>query len=152
MIYSIKTYTGWLTATSWQTSIAGSSYLAGTIIQSLLILNIESYVPKAWHGTLLAIAIVSIAIFFNTVLVRRLPTIEVILVIFHLLGVAIAIPLWALAPRSSSSVLTEYYNPNGWSSNGVATMISILYPLISMLGFDCSVHMGQYTSAPFVAG
>jgi hypothetical protein len=90
----------------------------------------------------LTIAIVVIAISFNTVLVRQLPLIEIALVLFHLLGVAIVIPVLILAPRSDSSILTEYYNPNGWSSNGVASLASILYPLISMLGFDCSVHMG----------
>jgi hypothetical protein len=40
-----------------------------------------------------------------------------------------------------SSPLTEFYNPGGWASNGLATMIGSAGPLTALIGFDCSVHM-----------
>ncbi len=50
----------------WQGSIVDLSFAAGTIIEGLIILNHDSYVPQQWHGTLLVIACVAFAIFFNT--------------------------------------------------------------------------------------
>jgi hypothetical protein len=85
-----------------------------------------------------------IAILFNTVLARKLPMIEAILVLLHVLGVVIVIPLWVWSPiRKGGSPLTEFYNPNGWSSYGVATWVGMLSTSASLIGFDCNVHMGS---------
>ena len=135
---------GWLCTTAWQTGISSSAFLAGTIIQGLFVLNLPNYVPHPWHGTLLVIAIASIAICFNTILAKKLPLLEGILVILHLLGVAIVIPLWVLSPiRQGGGALTEYYNGGGWGSVGVASMVGLLPVALSLLGLDCSVHMGK---------
>jgi len=92
----------------------------------------------------LVICIAFICITFNTVLAKKLPLIEGILVFLHLIGVVLVIPLWVLSPiRKGGSVLTEYYNGGGWSSNGVSTMIGMLPVALSLLGLDCSVHMGK---------
>jgi len=45
--------------------------------------------------------------------------------------------------RSGGSPLTEFYNPGGWSSNGVATLVGMAGPLSALIGFDCSVHMAE---------
>jgi len=139
-------FKGWLTTTSWQTSITGSSYLAGTIIQSLFVLNVANYDYQRWHGTLLTIMIVVVAIVFNTVGARRLPLIEGLLVVCHILGIVILIPLWVLLPtRKGGAPLVEFYNPSGWNSIGTSTMVGMLSTVVSMLGFDCSVHMSEET-------
>jgi hypothetical protein len=94
------------------------------MIQGLFVLNIENYTFHAWHGTLLVIAIATIAISFNTFLARRLPILEGFLVVVHLLGVVVVVPLWTSSTRrSGGAVLTEYYNGGGWSSDGLSTMI-----------------------------
>jgi hypothetical protein len=80
---------------------------------------------KAWHGTLLVILIAIIAISFNTILSKKLPFLEGILVVLHLLGVAVVIPLWALEPKRDGGVLTEYYNGGGWSTVGLSTMVGM---------------------------
>ena len=64
---------GWLCFTGWQGAICAVCFLTGTVIQGLIILNNESYVPRAWHGSLLIIAIASFSVIFNTVLAKRLP-------------------------------------------------------------------------------
>jgi hypothetical protein len=64
-----------------------------------------------------------IAISFNTILSKKLPFLEGVLVVLHLLGVAVVIPLWALAPKRGGGVLTEYFNGGGWSSVGFSTMV-----------------------------
>lgn len=68
-------YSGWLTAIGWQVYLASVCFLVGTLIQGLISLNNANYGYERWHGTLLTIAIVFFAIFFNTVLANRLPII-----------------------------------------------------------------------------
>jgi amino acid transporter len=149
LAFVLTFYIGWLCATGWQSGVAAVSYLCGTVIQSLFILNISSYIPEAWHGTLLTICIVTIAVIFNTVLAKKLPFVEGLLATIHFLGIGVLIPVWVLSPeRKGGSPLVEFYNPGGWSSNGVATLVSILYSVTALLGFDCSVHMGLCFALP----
>ena len=77
---------GWLCVLGWQTGIASIAYLAGGQIQGLVILNNGSYVPERWHGTLLVIAVATFAILFNTVLARKLPLVEGIVLVLHIFG------------------------------------------------------------------
>ncbi|KAF2099173.1 putative GABA permease [Rhizodiscina lignyota] len=136
--------TGWLCATAWQTGICSSAFLAGTIIQGLLILNKPDYVPHPYQGTLFVWMIVAVAIFFNTALAKKLPIFEILIVLVHLLGALIIIPLWVLAPRNSAhNALLQFTNDGGWSTTGTSTMVGMLSVVLSLLGLDCSVHMAE---------
>ena len=143
MILSSNTRTGWLCATGWQCAIVSIAFLAGTIIQGLLVLNDASYVFERWHGTMLVIAITTFAILFNTFLAKKLPFIEGLILIIHIVGLfAIVIPLWVLSPRNTAhSVFLEFSNNGGWSSTGTSCMVGLSTAIVSMLGFDCGVHM-----------
>lgn len=106
-------------------------------------LNDDNYTFQAWHGTLLVIAISSFAVFFNTVVAAKLPLVEGLVVMIHILGLfAIIIVLWALAPRNNAhDAFLQFTNNGGWSSTGTSLLVG-LYPLIvSLLGFDSAVHM-----------
>lgn len=121
--------------------------MVGGIIQGLIILNQEeTYAPQPWHGTLLIMAIAAFAVFFNTVAAKKLPLVEALLLILHVVGLfVIIIPLWVLAPRTSAKVVfTEFNNGGGWSSMGTSVMVGLSTSLPSMLGFDCAVHMCMY--------
>ncbi|OQN95236.1 hypothetical protein B0A48_18628, partial [Cryoendolithus antarcticus] len=59
---------GWLSAVGWQVYLAGVCFMVGGLIQALIALNNESYMPQPWHQTLLTIAIISSSIVFNTLL------------------------------------------------------------------------------------
>ena len=127
----------------WQGSVVGLSFAAGTIIEGLIILNHDSYVPQQWHGTLLVIAVVAFAIIFNTTLAKKLPVIENMLLFVHTLGLfAVIIPLLVMGTRNSAKdALLVFTNAGNWSTMGTAVMIGLLTPLGSMMGFDCMVHM-----------
>jgi hypothetical protein len=72
--------------------------------------------------------------------------VEGIFVFCHVLGIVIFIPLWVLSPRrEGGSPLVEFFNPNGWSSNGLATLVGATAPISTLIGFDCSIHMGMLT-------
>jgi choline transport protein len=115
------------------------------MIQGLLVLNNPEYIFKPWHGTLLVIAITAFCIIFNTFLAKRLPMVEGLVLIIHLLGFfAVLVPLWVLAPRSSATqVFTEFTNLGGWSTTGLAFMVGLLSPIYTLIGADSAVHMSE---------
>ena len=113
-------------------------------IQGLITLNNSNYSPQPWHGTLLVIAVVTFAILFNTSVAKQLPMVQIVILILHIVGLfAIAIPLLVMAPSHNTGrvALLDFFNGGNWSTVGLATMIGLLTPLGSMLGFDCAVHM-----------
>ncbi|KAI1971601.1 hypothetical protein LOZ51_006761 [Ophidiomyces ophidiicola] len=137
--------TGWICTLGWQCTIVAISFIAGTVIQGLITLNNDAYVPKQWHGTLLVIGIAIFAVFFNTLLAKKLPMVEGLFLILHALGIfLIIIPLWVLAPRHSAKfVFTEFNNGGGWNSIGTSALIGFTTSLPSMIGYDCTVHMAE---------
>ena len=113
------------------------------MIQGLLVLNKPDYVFERWHGTLLVLLLMVVALLFNTFLARRLPLLEVIFVFVHVFGAAIFIPVLALASkRQAGSPLVDFFNGGGWSSNGLATLVGSSGPIGALIGFDCNIHMG----------
>ncbi|THC95229.1 hypothetical protein EYZ11_005306 [Aspergillus tanneri] len=137
--------TGWLCAMGWQCAIVSITFLAGTIIQGLIILNNENYDSQRWHGTMLVIAITTFSILFNTFLAKKLPFVEVLILILHVVGLfAIIIPLWVLAPRrTAKQVFTEFNNGGGWNSEGTATLVGFSTTITALIGYDCAVHMSE---------
>ncbi|KAL8934992.1 MAG: hypothetical protein Q9211_004937 [Gyalolechia sp. 1 TL-2023] len=137
--------TGWLLAIGWQGAIVGLAFVAGTIAQGLIALNNPTYEPQPWHGTLLVIAAVVIAIAINTLLAKTLPMAEFLILFLHIAGLfAIITPLLIMAPKNSARVaLLEITNSGGWSTTGTSFMVGLLTALGSMMGMDCAVHMSE---------
>jgi choline transport protein len=119
-------------------------------VQSLILLNHKGYDPKPWHGTLLVIAIAAICGIFNTFLARKLPLVEGTVLILHILGFfAILIPLVVLAPRSTAKEVFLTFNrgtndpDRPWSSVGLACLVGVIGPTVSLLGSDAATHMSE---------
>lgn len=129
----------------WQTGLASIAFIAGTLIQGLIVLNNADYVFERWNGTLLVIALVAFAVLFNTFFAKRLPAIEGMVLILHLLGFfGIIIPLWVLAPRNSAKeVFTSFENLGGWPTQGLSFMVGMLTSVYGLLGADSAVHMSE---------
>ena len=129
----------------WQVAVASTAFQAGTQIQGLLVLNYSSYVFERWHGTLLVIAVVTFAVFFNIFFARQLPIMEVLLLVFHVCGFfCVLIPLLVLSHRSPSrQVWTEFFD-SGWGSDGVSSLVGIIAGVIPLLGADAA---GEYQKA-----
>ncbi|KAK5717330.1 hypothetical protein LTR15_009223 [Elasticomyces elasticus] len=141
--------TGWLCFTGWQSAITGIGFLVAGIIQGLIILNNESYIPHQWHVTLLIIAVVSFCVLVNIFVAKRLPIVEGCLAILHFTGIfVVIIILWTLAPRNNGhDAFLKLNNGGGWSSDGLSFMVG-LYPLtLCLLGFDSQVHMSEETES-----
>ncbi|KAL8810818.1 MAG: hypothetical protein Q9200_002286 [Gallowayella weberi] len=137
--------TGWLCVLGWQAGSAAGCYLAGTEIQGLIVLNHPNYVPQRWHGSLLAIALVLVSLFINTVLAKVLPTIQATILVLHVFGfIAILIPLWVLSPHAPADRVFREFNDGGdWRSMGLAALVGILSPTVSLIGPDAAVHISE---------
>lgn len=119
---------GWVTTFARLAVTASAAYVAGTMIQGLFVLNIESYVPERWHGTLLYCAVISCSAGVNILGIRYFPHIETLAFILHISFLFIfLVPLVYLSPQSSSSfVFADFENSGGWSNNGISWCIGLL--------------------------
>ncbi|KAI7509426.1 amino acid transporter-like protein [Hortaea werneckii] len=135
----------WLSAIGWQVYLAGVCFMVGGLIQALISLNNEAYVPERWHQTLFTIAVVLSSVVFNTVLAVKLPLIEGVLLVLHLCGVfVVVIPLWVMAAqRPVNTALFDYTNVGGWDTTGLAALVGMVTPLNVLIGYDCTVHMAE---------
>ncbi|XPT02469.1 hypothetical protein M3J09_011587 [Ascochyta lentis] len=136
---------GWLCVLGWQTGVASIAFLSGGQIQGLIILNNADYVPERWHGTLLIIAVASFATVFNTLLARRLPLVEGIILVLHIFGFfAVFVTMWVFAPRSPTGEVFNGFQDNaGWGSVPLSVLVGQLAPIFSMLGSDAATHMSE---------
>ena len=116
--------------------MAGTAYVAGTLVQGLLILNYPSYNYQRWHGTLLFYAVIGFSLFVNTYLGRLLPQIESAALFFHILGFfGILIPLVYLAPhQSAEEVFTTFLNLGDWNTTALSFFVGLITALVSFPG------------------
>jgi choline transport protein len=129
----------------WQVGMTGTAFAVAQQFEGLIALNMPSYVIKGWHGTLLSIAVTLCSILWNTILVRRLPLLEGIGLVFHFFGfIAFLVVLWVMGPRGDTkAVWTQFEDPSGWGSSGLATLVGIFAPILTLGGADLAVHLAE---------
>ena len=127
---------GWLTSIAWVAVLATGSIYVGTIIQGLIIFNKPNYDAQKWQGTLLCWAVISLAVFVNTIASGLLPIIESIILVFHILGfVAVLVPLVSLAPHGSvASVFQTSLNEGGWPTQGMSYCVGFIGNVATFVG------------------
>ena len=121
---------------SWQAGNASGSFLTGTIVQALLVVNYPNYTPEAWQGTLLVFAMVLVLFIVNiwgaSVWARVQNGLMVLHILFFLIVIII---LWVMAPhQSAKAVFTEFTNEGGWSSMGLSVLVGQITAIYSLLG------------------
>ncbi|KAF1837627.1 amino acid transporter [Decorospora gaudefroyi] len=136
---------GWLGVLGWQTAAATVSYLTGKQIQALIILWNPNYIPKAWQGTMLIWAVLSICLLFNTFFSRKLPLIEGVIVVLHVAGFfAVIIPLWVMGDRSNTGgAFTLFQDNMMWGSVPLATMVGLTGAASCFIGIEAGAHMAE---------
>ena len=127
---------GWISVFGWHCSAASAAYLLGTLIQGLVILNNDTYLPQLWHGTLIMFAGLAFCALLNAFLVKYLPHLEGVVLILHVCGFfAVVIPLTYLGPQSTPEfVFTSFQNGGGWSSNGLAWCVGLISSTFPFIG------------------
>lgn len=70
---------------------------------------------------------------------------EGLVLLLHVAGFfGIMVPLWVLAPRSpSKQVWTVFEDANGWGNVGLACLVGMNSPVLSLLGADAATHMSE---------
>jgi len=142
----ILSYTvGWLCVLGWQVGLTGTSLIASQQLEALIVLANPTFVIQGWHGSLFTIGVTIFAIVCNTVLIRKLPLLEGIVMILHIVGFfAILLVLWVLAPHApANDVLTRFEDKNDWGSKGLATLVGILGPQVTLTGGDSACHLSE---------
>lgn len=78
--------TGWMSAMSWQAGAASGPFLVGTLIQSLVYINQQSYSATNWQGTMMVWAITFIVYLGNVYGGRAMPVFQNVMLIVHVFG------------------------------------------------------------------
>jgi choline transport protein len=128
----------------WQVTTALSAYLAGTILQSTIIMLDDGYSSKPYQAMLIGWAVLAFAVIINTVGSKTFAHFEGLILILHILGFfGILIPLVYLAPHSDASILTTWVNSGGWSTQGLSFMFGLPSSIFALIGVDSCVHMAE---------
>ena len=130
----------------WISYLTLVSFTAGTTTQGLAVLNHPTYVPQAWHSTLLCWAVVGFGFLFNTVLAPRLPAVEIFFFILHVVGwFGIFVTLLVLGPRHNPhDTFLVLHDTAGWNSVGLATVITMANSVAMFVGYESPVHMCKW--------
>ncbi|KAL9097820.1 MAG: hypothetical protein Q9165_000146 [Trypethelium subeluteriae] len=136
---------GWISVIAWQALVAGTSFVCGTIIQGMLILNHPTYVPQRWHGTLLTCAVLAVALLINLLLGRRLPKFEIMMLAVFIAGfIGILVPITRLSThKSAAEVFTVFQNLGGWRTQGLSFFVGFITAVNCFLGFDATDHIAE---------
>ncbi|KUL81939.1 hypothetical protein ZTR_10359 [Talaromyces verruculosus] len=137
--------TGWMTSIGWQALVASTGYIAGTLIQTLVVITIPSYEATSWRGLLIIYAVLLFGFIINTVARQLLPTLEGPVLCIHILAFfGVLVPLCVLSSkRDSSGVWADFVNEGGWDTQGLSTMIGLLMSIFLFTGVDGAIHMSE---------
>ena len=143
--------TGWLLTLSWVAYLAACATIIGNWM-TYCILVYRPDLPAAnsqWFPSTIGIAILFGGAAFNIYLAKQLLAIEGVMLSIHLAGwVAVMITLWVMSPRGRvANVIFTFSNPAGWPNAGVASLIGVITPWGSVIGYDSSVHMSMFPAS-----
>ena len=137
---------GWITVFGWIFTCAGPPFINGTLIQGLIILTREDFVPQRWHGTLLSWAILALPIACNKWCRKILAPLETLLGITHLRFFPITVIVLAVTAKHSSKKYVEATTTtgiSGWTGPDVQLCIGLLTLAFTLGAFDGVLHMGN---------
>ena len=128
----------WISTIAWQAGYAQGIILAGTQIQTIILVMNENYEAPAWQATLLSFAAILISYGVNVYGVRSLPYWQVpVFAIGTMAYFAYIVPVWCNAPTAThSQVWTGFSNTGGWSSVPLAVLVGQLSGISMQTGVD----------------
>lgn len=145
------TIQGWLTVIGWIAALTSVCYFVADLVLQLVSLNDldHSFVRTNWHGTLLLWAVLLLCVFINIFISGALPTIEVVVLVVHVLGFfGILVPMVYLSGSYNSAkvVFTTFNNNGGWSTQALAFFIGMQGNALAFVGTDSVVHVSKRPS------
>ncbi|KAJ4313023.1 hypothetical protein N0V94_007150 [Neodidymelliopsis sp. IMI 364377] len=122
------------------------SYITDLVLQLATLNSDGTYVRENWHATLLLWAILMLCVFINVFVSGALPTIEVVVLIVHVLGFfGILVPLVYLTPAHNSAreIFTTFHNKGKWETQALAFFVGLQGNALAFVGTDSVVHMSE---------
>lgn len=137
--------TGWISVGGQVVLTSSAAFAAGLQVQSIIILNDDSYIPARWQGMLFYWAILVYALAMNIWGHRLLPTANLVSGFLHGAGfLAILIVLGVMAPKNTASfVFKEVTNSSGWESDGISWLVGLISAVYPFLGYDAACHLAE---------
>ncbi|KAK0986632.1 hypothetical protein LTS01_009818 [Friedmanniomyces endolithicus] len=135
---------GWTSTIAWQAGNAQGLFPVGSLIQTMILINDDSYGFPSWQGTLLAFMAVLIAYTGVVYGAKVLPYWQNAVFVVHILAyLGYIIPVWVSSPRAThAQVWTEFDNGGGWNSMGLSVLIGQLSGISTQCGgIDTAAHM-----------
>ncbi|KAJ5544324.1 amino acid permease [Penicillium frequentans] len=114
--------TGWWAVIGWQTALASSAFLTGTMIQGAAVLGSSLYDSLPYQGTLITV-----------------------LLVVHVLGFfGIMITLTYMSDhKSKEEVFLQFENGGGFNSQGLSWFVGMTSCAFGFAGGDAAVHMSE---------
>ncbi|KAK3683178.1 hypothetical protein LTR37_020491 [Vermiconidia calcicola] len=135
---------GWLLTLGWQTYVALVCFTCASGILGLSSL-IYDFTPQPYQVTLTTCCLAILAGLVNTFFSDRLPILEIIAGISHVLGPpAFLITFLVLSPLNNAhDAFLGFTNLGGWSMPSTAGTIGMYLQASLFVGYDCTVHMSE---------
>lgn len=131
----------------WIAALTSVCYFVADLTLGLVSLSHPDYVRELWHGTLLLWAVLLLCVFINIFISGALPTIEVIVLVIHVLGFfGILIPLVYLTEyhHSAREIFTTFNNEGAWRTTALAFFIGLQGNALAFVGTDSAVHVSTF--------
>lgn len=129
---------GWLSALAWCCGTTSGFFLAGSLIQGVIVELHDSYTAEPWRAYLLVLCLATLGALVNTYLSRKLPKLEGLAFVLTIAGfVSIIIVLWVLNSNnrlSASEVWSTFDNEGGWSSLGLSMVAGQILMVWTLTG------------------
>jgi uncharacterized membrane protein required for colicin V production len=136
---------GWLTVIGWIAALTSVCFFVSDLVLQLASLNNpDAYVRENWHATLLLWAVLMLCVFINVFVSGALPTVEVIVLIVHVLGFfGILVPLVYLTPahNTAKDIFTTFHNKGQWPTQALAFFVGLQGNALAFVGTDSVVHV-----------
>ncbi|CAM1503633.1 Fc.00g012240.m01.CDS01 [Cosmosporella sp. VM-42] len=137
---------GWSTWFGYVSLLAGIANVTIILLESMIQLNHESYVPGGWHTSVLVIAMCLVQGLLNTYAFKLIPWIELVAGVLHVcLFVIFAVVLGVMGTRHGGSFWLQTNTASGWDDTFIAWNLGMLTCVWSFTGFDSAIHMSEET-------
>lgn len=135
---------------AWCCGTTSGFFLAGTLIQGVIVELHSDYASEPWRGYLFVFVLTTIGALVNTYLSRKLRQLEEIAFILTIAGfVTVVIVLLVLSsPQrfTAAEVFQSFSNEGGWSSLGLSMVAGQVLLVWALTGSDATAHMAEETA------
>lgn len=130
----------------WIAALTSVCYFVADLILQLASLNdvSGSFHREGWHGTLLLWAVLLLCVAINVFASGALPTMEVIVLIVHVLGFfSILVPMVYFSGNYNSAkvIFTTFNNSGNWPTTALAFFVGLQGNALAFVGTDSVVHV-----------